>query len=104
MDLFAAASSTSFIVLAGSPVAVGGTPASGTGSTANFTFQFSDPSGYQNLSVVNVLMNNFLDGRHACCLAYVVASNTLILVDDAGDAEGPYAGSVVLGNASAIQN
>jgi len=55
-----------------------------------------------SLSVVNVLFNNFLDGRHACYLAYVVANSTLILVDDAGDAGGPYAGSVTLGNPSTV--
>ena len=70
-------------------------PAFGSGTAAQtFTYQFSDPAGWQNLSVANVLVNNVLDGRHACYLAYVVASSTLVLVDDAGDAAGPYAGSV----------
>jgi hypothetical protein len=73
----------------------------------------SPPSGHlapiaraatPSLSVVNILYNNFLDGRHACYLAYVVASSTLILVDDAGDAGGPYAGSVTLGSNATIQN
>jgi len=104
LDLLAGTSSVSFIVLPGTPVAAGGTPASGSGGAQSFTFQFSDPSGYQNLGVVNVLMNNFLDGRHACYLAYVVASTTLVLVDDAGDAGGPYAGSVALGSTGTIQN
>jgi len=104
LDLFAGTSSVSFIVLPGTPVAAGGTPASGSGGAQSFTFQFSDPSRYQNLGVVNVLINNFLDGRHACYLAYVVASTTLVLVDDAGDAGGPYAGSVALGSSGTIQN
>ena len=51
-DLFAATASTSFLVLNGVPVAVGETPPSGSGSTQNFTFQFSHPSGFQNLGVV----------------------------------------------------
>ena len=104
LDLFAGTSSVSFIVLPGTPVAAGGTPPSGGGASQTFTFQFSDPSGYQNLGVVNVLLNNFLDGRHACYLAYSVPSATLYLVDDAGDAGGPYAGSLALGNSAAIQN
>ena len=54
--------------------------------------------------MVNVLINNFLDGRNACYLAYAVPSQTLYLVTDAGQAGGPYAGSVALGNTSAIQN
>jgi len=88
----------------GQPTPVSETPASGVGNTQTFTFQFSDAAGYQNLGVVNVLINNFLDGRGACYLAYVVPSNTLVLVDDGGDAGGPYAGSVVLGSSGAIQN
>jgi len=103
-DLLASTSSVSFIVLPGTPAAAGGMPAAGGGAAQSFTFQFSDPSGYQNLGVVNVLMNNFLDGRHACYLAYVVASTTLVLVDDQGDAGGPYAGSLVLGSTGTVQN
>jgi hypothetical protein len=44
----------------------GRTPALfGTGSSQTFTFQFSHPSGWRNLGVGNVLINNALDGRHA---------------------------------------
>jgi len=88
----------------GQPAPVSVTPASGGGTAQGFAFQFSDSSGYQSLGVVNVLINNFLDGRSACYLAYVVPSNTLVLVDDGGDAGGPYAGSVVLGSSATIQN
>jgi hypothetical protein len=82
----------SYSVAPPSPVSV--TPSSGTNSSATYTFTFSDPRGYQDLGVLNVLVNNFLDGRHGCYLAYVVASNSLLLVDDAGDAGGPYAVSL----------
>jgi len=88
----------------GQPSPVSVSPASGGGTTQSFDFQFSDSAGYQALGVVNVLINNFLDGRSACYLAYVVPSNTLVLVDDGGDAGGPYAGSVALGSSGAIQN
>jgi uncharacterized repeat protein (TIGR01451 family) len=104
LDLMASSSSASLIVLPGSPVVVGGSPPSGAGASQTFTFQFSDPNGYQNLGVVNVLINNFLDGRHACYLAYVVPTSTLYLVDDAGDAGGPFAGSISLGSSNTIQN
>ncbi|SPF53066.1 NHL repeat containing protein (modular protein) [Candidatus Sulfopaludibacter sp. SbA4] len=79
-------------------------PAAGSAWSQAFTFQFSDPGGYQNLSVVNILINNFLDGRQACYLAYVVPSGQLVLVDDGGHPEGPYAGSVVLGDLRSIGN
>jgi len=102
-DLGANSSGTSIVVLAGL-VAVGGTPAFGTGNNQSFTFQFSNPSGFQNLGVVNVLINSAIDGRVACYLAYSVPSQTLFLVDDGGDAGGPFAGAAVLGNTSPIQN
>jgi len=73
-------------------------------ATNNFTFQFSDLVGYQNLGVVDILINSALDGRSACYLAYVVASGTLVLVNDAGKSEGPYAGSLTLGAGGTIQN
>jgi len=90
----------------GGTLSVAGTqPAAGSGASGSFTFQFSDPAGAQSLSVVNVLINNFLDGRQACYLAYVVSSSTLVLVADNGVASGPYAGTVTLGNPNtAIQN
>jgi len=103
-DPGAGTASTSVIVLSGSPVVVGGTPPSGTGTNQSFTFQFSDPAGYQSLGVVNVLINSALDGRSACYLAYSVQSNTLYLVGDSGQAQGPYAGALGLGNTSTIQN
>jgi len=89
----------------GTPSVIGTSPASGNTAAQSFTFTFSDSAGYQSLSVVNVLINNFLDGRHACFLAYSVPSTSLYLVDDGGDAGGPFAGGVVLGNpGTAIQN
>jgi uncharacterized repeat protein (TIGR01451 family) len=103
-DLGAALASSSFIVLNGTPVAAGSQPSSGAGTSQGFTFQFSHPSGWQNLGVVNILVNNALDGRRACYLAYVVQSSALYLVNDAGQAGGPYAGSVTLGSPATIQN
>jgi hypothetical protein len=68
------------------------------------TFTITDTSGYTNLSIVNVLINQFIDGIDACYLAYLESSNTLVLVDDGGDAGGPYAGSMVLNGSGSIQN
>jgi YD repeat-containing protein len=89
----------------GAPSVISTLPASGNAAPQSFTFTFSHSAGFASLSVVNVLINNFLDGRHACYLAYSVPASTLYLVDDAGDAGGPFAGGVVLGNPStAISN
>ncbi|HYW48285.1 MAG TPA: hypothetical protein VE959_35805 [Bryobacteraceae bacterium] len=59
------------------------TPSAGSGSQT-ITFRFSDPKGWQDLDVVNVLINNFLDGRQSCYLAYSRTQNVLYLVNDAG--------------------
>src|SRR5437016_4861940 len=69
------------------------------------TFTITDTSGYTNLGVVNVLINDFIDGRSACYAAYAEGGNTLYLVDDAGDAGGPFAGSMLLdGTPGSIEN
>jgi len=81
-------------------------PASGSATTQTFTFTFTDAGGYQNLHVVDVLINNALDGRHACYVAFVpsgASSGSVFLVDDAGDAGGPYSGMVLPGNGT-VQN
>ncbi|HEY2013886.1 MAG TPA: hypothetical protein VGH38_10320, partial [Bryobacteraceae bacterium] len=82
-----------FAIGVGAPSPISVTPASGGNSNQNFTFVFNDSSGAQNLVVVNALINNSLDARHACYIAYVVSTHSLLLVDDAGDAGGPYVAS-----------
>jgi hypothetical protein len=70
--------------ITGGPAPVSLSPVVSTGLTGTYTFTFSDTAGFQNLSVVNVLINNFLDGRNACYIAYTVADNVLYLVPDTG--------------------
>jgi hypothetical protein len=53
-----------------------------------FTFTFTDPAGFSDLTVLDVLINYYLDGQTACyfALASVSASTGyLYLVDDTGD-------------------
>jgi hypothetical protein len=73
-----------------SPVSV--SPSVGSGLTQTFTFTLDDPNGYADLAVVNVLINDSLDGIQGCYVAFAPTSATsgyLYLVDDAGD--GGYA-------------
>jgi hypothetical protein len=50
-------------------------------------------------------VNDFLDGRRACYLAYSHPSDTVYLVNDAGDGASAFAGSAVLQRgAGSIQN
>jgi len=76
-----------------------------SGTPQTFTATLADSQGVGDFGVVNLLANNFIDGRNACYLAYVAAGNSLLLVDDGGDAGGPFAGSITLnGSPGAIQN
>ncbi|HYW48457.1 MAG TPA: hypothetical protein VE959_36680 [Bryobacteraceae bacterium] len=83
------------------PAALSTIPSSGSAASQVFTFVFSDPAGWQNLSILNVLVNSFLDGRQACYVAFQpsgASSGSLLLVDDAGDAGGPYQSLALPGN------
>ncbi|SPF48864.1 exported hypothetical protein [Candidatus Sulfopaludibacter sp. SbA4] len=85
------------------PAQVSVSPSAGSGSTQQFTFTFSDTGGWQRLQVVDVLINNVLDGRQACYIAFVpsgASSGSVDLVDDSGDAGGPYSGMVLPGSGS----
>jgi hypothetical protein len=66
------------------PLVSGVSPSRGAGSGATFTFTFNDNKGYQDLGVLNILINNFLDGRQACYLAYSRPTGVLYLVSDTG--------------------
>lgn len=74
-------------------------PATGSGFGSTWTFTVQDANGWQDLSVINVLISFWLDGRAACYLAFVPRTGSLFLVDDAGNAAGPYAGMVLPGDA-----
>ncbi len=94
-------------ILAGAPAASGSSPASGSGLTHTFTFTFNDPSGWQDLSVVNVLVNRYLDGIGACYVAFAPASATsgyLYLVDDAGDGGYANGSPIALPSSGTLQN
>ena len=79
-------------------------PAASTGSNQTYTIQIADPLGASTLTVLNLLVNTALDGRQACYIAYVPQTNTVLLVNDAGAAGGPYAGNLVLNGSSGVSN
>jgi len=85
------------------PVAGSASPPAGSGTAGTFVFTFSDAGGWQNLTVVDVLIRDVLDGRQACYVAFVPSganSGAVYLVDDQGDAGGPYSGMVLPGSGS----
>jgi len=85
--------------LAASPVMA--VPPSGSGQSQTMTFTFTDPRGWQDLGVVNVLINNFLDGRKACYLAYSRSAGVLYLVADNG---GTLSQGLVPGGSGSVSN
>jgi hypothetical protein len=81
-------------------------PAHSSGTGQGYVFKFTDSYGWQGIEVTNILINNFLDGRQACYLAYVrsgATTGSLYLVDDAGDAAGPYT-AMALPSSDTLQN
>src|SRR5262249_53779245 len=66
-----------------------------------YTFTFTDTNGWQDIAVANVLINAAIDGRHGCYLAIVPATGSVVLIDDAGDAAGPYTGVTLPGTQTA---
>lgn len=75
-------------------------PAAGSGAAQTFTFTFYDSNNAINLDVVNVLINDFLDGRFGCYIAHARPLNVLYLVNDAGNALLP--GLVLDGNPQSV--
>jgi len=85
------------------PSPAGVNPAAGNGTSQTFAFTFSDPSGWQSLAVADVLINNDLDGRQSCFIAFVpsgASSGTVFLTDDTGVTGGPASGMPLPGSGS----
>ena len=88
-----------------SPVSVN--PGAGSATTQTFTFTFEDPNGYADLAVLDVLINNSLDGIGACYVAVAptgASSGYLYLVDDAGDGGYVSGSPMALPSSSTLQN
>jgi len=74
------------------PAVFGMMPAVSTANKADYLLTFTDTYSYQDLYVLDVLINSTLDGSHACYFAYAPSNPSagyLYLVSDAGD--GGYA-------------
>jgi len=64
--------------------AVSVTPASGSGATQTFTFQFADSAGTADVTTVSALVNATLTATASCEVDYYRASNMLRLLTDSG--------------------
>ena len=78
-------------------------PIAGSGLSNTFVLKYSLSTGYQNLGVVNMLMNQYLNGDRACYIAYSQPSQVLYLVNDLGPGSGLSAG-LTLGGSGSVSN
>jgi len=69
---------------ASAPASVAVTPATGTGSTQAFQFQYSDPSGVGSIVSTRMIINAGQSFTNACSTFYDAAKKTLALVPDNG--------------------
>ena len=77
------------------------TPSSGSGSNQTFSFVYSDPYGYADISSVNILINTQTAPASACYVQYTRATNTLALVQDSGSG---YVGAAAAGAGGTLTN
>jgi hypothetical protein len=83
------------------------TPGRTTIATQTYIFTFNDTSGWQDISVADILVNNAINGTGGCYVAYVPAgasTGAIYLVDDAGDAGGPFIGGFTLPGSGTASN
>jgi hypothetical protein len=83
------------------PASVSVTAASGTGPSQTFTYVFSDPNGFADISSAQIVVNNALNPANGCFLFFARAANAIWLTNDAGT---QYVGSKTLGVAGTLQN
>jgi hypothetical protein len=80
------------------------TPSRASASSTVITAQFSDVNGFADLNILNLLINDAVDGRNACYIAFIRSSGTLVLVNDACAAGGPFAGAITIPGSGAVGN
>ena len=83
------------------PTANSVSPSSGSGTGVTFGYAVSDPDGYQDLTGMQMLINETLAGANSCWLFYRPASNELYLQNDAGSA---WLGPETVGTGGLLQN
>ena len=69
------------------PTADSVTPSAGSGLSQTFSYVFSDPQGYQDITSAQIVVSEApLSGSNSCFLRYLPAANGLYLRNDAGSA------------------
>ena len=82
------------------PTAVSVTPSSGTGTTQQFTFVWTDSGGFTDITGVAVLFNTKIDGQSACLFLVDPVHRNFLFADDSGSNFSVLA----VGTAGTLQN
>ena len=84
------------------PSAVSVTPSSGSGSgPQTFSYLYSDTSGYQNIYLVQTILNTTPNWPGSCGTMYIAASSSLYLMNDNGSS---WMGPLTIGQPGTLQN
>jgi hypothetical protein len=84
------------------PLAVSVTPSSGGGSgPQTFSYHYSDTSGYQNIYLVQTILNTTPNWPGSCGTMYIAASSSLYLMSDNGSS---WMGPLTIGQPGTLQN
>jgi hypothetical protein len=84
------------------PSVVSVTPNSGSGlGPQTFTYLYSESSGYQNIYLVQTMLNTTASWPGSCGTMYIAASNSLYLMNDNGDS---WLGPLTIGQPGTLQN
>jgi hypothetical protein len=68
------------------PSVISASPSTGSGTSQQFSWTVSSPSGYANLAHVYALFNTSVSGVNGCYLSYSPSANLLFLADNSGSA------------------
>ncbi|PWU02543.1 MAG: hypothetical protein C5B51_20600 [Terriglobia bacterium] len=85
----------------GAPAVISTIPASGLGSSQTFSVTAADGGGAANINFISLLVNNGINGAHACWVLFNRGANTLQLANDAGTG---FSAPVTLGTAGPLSN
>lgn len=83
------------------PSTISVTPSGSIGSTANFSFVYSDANGFSQLNGAKMMFSTSGLGANSCLVYFNRAANTAFLTDDTG---WNWQGPVTLGAAGSLQN
>jgi Malectin domain/Putative binding domain, N-terminal len=82
------------------PVPVSVTPSSGSTTSTTFSFAYSDPLGYHDMTILSEVINTTLSVAGGCVFAYSPLHNWIELFGDSGNWQTP----VTLGTNTMISN